>query len=152
MASQEASRTASPSGYNVSQQEGKYWVMILTNSDAELDATLPSNKISLSSAFSLEFKIELVPYTSFSLVSSKVVKIDPDTIVSNDSESRQILGTLYDFAKEWNGLEFLPEYDWSKIRIVDFQSLLREKQEIQLKMIKCVCMKCPDLLKHVLFF
>lgn len=43
----------------------------------------------------------------------------------------------------------IPEYDWSKIRDLEFQERLREKEGILGGLEGFQCSRCPDLVEHV---
>lgn len=43
----------------------------------------------------------------------------------------------------------IPEYDWSKIRELDFQEKYREKILLMKQLQYFQCTQCPDLIEHV---
>jgi antiviral helicase SKI2 len=59
-----------------------------------------------------------------------------------------VLAHLRELATNWNEVGHIPEFDWSRIRQVDFQQMWRDKQELLRQMSECVCKSCPDLDEH----
>lgn len=70
-----------------------------------------------------------------------------DAIIDLD-ETSEALDELYSIAQEWAASNLILEMDWSKIKQIDFQQLLREKNELARKMASCLCQTCPNISDH----
>src|SRR5690348_8612646 len=45
----------------------------------------------------------------------------------------------------------IPEFDWSKIREMEFQEQSKEKSNLLSQLSRFQCTRCPDLVEHVNF-
>lgn len=94
--------------------------------------------------------MECLSFTSISLVTSSQIKIqDPDIIISlrRTEELKLLAYNVYEVAECFKS-EGISEYDWSKIRDLDFQDVYREKKELLKDLSLFHCQKCPDLIAH----
>jgi hypothetical protein len=62
---------------------------------------------------------------------------------------REALALLGDVAREWLGLDKIPEVDWSRIRSLDFQETLRERERLQKQTTDRRCFSCDLFEEHV---
>ena len=56
---------------------------------------------------------------------------------------------LYEIANRLSNVSVIPEYDWTKIKELEFQEKLREKNRLSESLTNFTCTKCPDLVSHV---
>ena len=94
--------------------------------------------------------VEVVPFSSISAVTSKQVRVqNADEIITlkRESDLRVLASLLHDTGVELKK-EHLVDYDWSKIRDLDFQEQFRERSAILKTLNTFQCAKCPDLLTH----
>jgi antiviral helicase SKI2 len=64
-------------------------------------------------------------------------------------DRRQLESELQSIIKDWTSLGRVPEVDWSRIRLLEFQDLLRDKATLMDKVEPSICLTCPEFSKHV---
>lgn len=150
-----AARGGSGNSYSLAKSEEKaFWVMIILHKERlELEMPiLPVTRIALPQADQISHRIELLPATSFMIITSKCVKINTEDILATGDENmpsiRQIINEVFDIGSLWKRQRSVQEYNWEKVRNVDFQHIYREKNELLKLMLRCVCVACPDLDLH----
>jgi hypothetical protein len=57
---------------------------------------------------------------------------------------------LFELASRLSLLSVIPEFDWTKIKELEFQEKLREKKRLWDSLKNFKCTKCPDLTSHVI--
>ena len=112
------------------------------------DIAFPVDYIHLGPNVSVS--VENIPFSAISIVTIKQIKIqNVDEILSkNDPEMQMLLMRLLSIGSEIRNDGIL-EYDWSKIRDLEFQEHHRERLsllKVELKSFQCT--KCPELLDH----
>ena len=65
---------------------------------------------------------------------------------------REALASLGDVVREWLDLDKIPEVDWSRIRSLDFQETLRERERQQKQTTDRHCFSCDLFEEHVSFY
>jgi len=115
------------------------------------------------------YELRAVPTTSISLVTDCVIKVrasaidapliymfltqvDIDEIVERHRKSKMMdaIKSLSGILQDW--LTFrstIPEVDWSKIRLLDFQETLQQRNTIVKWNSNRECSQCPDFTPHV---
>jgi antiviral helicase SKI2 len=58
---------------------------------------------------------------------------------------------LQSIVTEWISLGDVPEVDWSRIRLLEFQDLFRKRAILIDKVEQSTCLSCPEFYKHVSF-
>ena len=155
---QSASRSTSMASYSVDSKTDKtFSVLIMTDHEkATLQEapTRPVTHVGLPPLDKQFMRVELFPYSAISIVTSKHIKIDPEIILNtkHPNDLHEVNTLLNAAAQEWSQQGQVSEFDWSKIRQVEFQQLYREKQACLHDMQRCQCRHCPDLLEHVVYF
>ncbi|KAF7784214.1 hypothetical protein Agabi119p4_379 [Agaricus bisporus var. burnettii] len=97
------------------------------------------------------YQLHIVPTSSISLVSNRVVKVDVDSIVERHHISKMNEGitALSTILQDWlANNEPIPEVDWSKIRALDFQETQRQRDLVRERNIARACLRCPDFSSH----
>jgi antiviral helicase SKI2 len=93
------------------------------------------------------FVIELIAFSSLSLISAQIIRVDSEAILERKQDMDVLVSEIYGLSCSWKS-SVIPEHDWSKIRQVDFQQLQREKSQLLNQMYACSCNHCPILLNH----
>jgi len=62
---------------------------------------------------------------------------------------RQLESDLKPIVSEWTTLGRVPEIDWTRIRLLEFQDLLRDRAILIENVEHCICPTCPKFSKHV---
>ena len=68
-----------------------------------------------------------------------------------DFEANQkiYLEEIFEIGRRFSKIGTIPEYDWIKIKELEFQEKLREKRILLESLSNFQCCKCPDLNIHV---
>jgi hypothetical protein len=67
------------------------------------------------------------------------------------SKSRMldVISQLGDLAGEWAGYNRVPEVDWARTRLFDFQELLSRRNTLVKRLDSLACVLCEDFEHHV---
>lgn len=114
---------------------------------------MPVTYLAIPERDSIGNAIECIPYTAISVVTAKHIKIDSQVILTQHKKSDLVLlgNQLFEIAEELSQEATLPEFDWIKLRDLEFQEAYREKQVLLQQMSSFRCSQCPDLIQHVVF-
>ncbi|KAI0361085.1 antiviral helicase [Trametes cingulata] len=94
-----------------------------------------------------------IPLSSIAMVSNRTIKLELEWIVDKRriSYMNQAVRSLQAVLGEWLQAGSVPEVDWSKIRALEFQELLRARNEAVPKLDRFQCISCPSFEDHYLF-
>ncbi|KAI9317442.1 NUC185 domain-containing protein [Dichotomocladium elegans] len=147
---------AVPSGTATSSQKIFYCLMMVSK-DAETDlqatdenAPLPLTVINVPESMDSKTEIASIGVSDILLVTKSSIRLDVDGILTgNDvmelTRVKQELKKLSDDAKRGP----IAEFDWQKIKDIEFQELLRSKADcVRALRSNFTCTKCPDLVEH----
>jgi antiviral helicase SKI2 len=114
------------------------------------------------------YQLELVPLTSIVMVTNRTVKASIFHIVrlANDKSIDQVevdeilnrllisrmnegVAALHPLVNEWMDVGVITEVDWNRVRVLEFQDLLRSRNSLAKHLGDKECLKCPELAKHV---
>jgi antiviral helicase SKI2 len=107
---------------------------------------LPITRLSLPPSSS--YRVETYPYTDILTITQDVVKIESSYHQLVESELSKISFDLLQIGKEYDKCSNIPEYDWSKMRELEFQEKLAEKSSLLKSLNNYQCTQCPDLDSH----
>ena len=95
------------------------------------------------------YEIECLSYTTFTFISSKAIKVDSDSIMTEKrtADLRKLALQTLDTVFGINILEM--EFDWSKIRDLDFQESYQERNSLINQLPTFKASICPELDRHV---
>jgi antiviral helicase SKI2 len=119
-----------------------YQVLLLADTCSEVADAIPATLLNFTDG--KPYVIETIPHTAILTITSASIRIN-SLDWSDASKSDIVAFSVFDIVRHWKQS---PEHDWSKIRQVDFQQLYREKTDLLAGMLKCECMKCPNLPTH----
>ncbi|KAG6878176.1 hypothetical protein C0993_011249 [Termitomyces sp. T159_Od127] len=96
------------------------------------------------------YELKAVPLTSVSLVTSRSVKVEVDSIVERHLISRMKDGiaALETLVDEWLFLDAIPENEWDRMRALDFQDLLHARKSRIQKLLGKTCTACSNFMDH----
>ncbi|KAI0652358.1 antiviral helicase [Trametes meyenii] len=96
------------------------------------------------------YELKAIPLTSMALISNRTIKVDADYIVEGHRKSHinAAISALQDVLGGWPKLESVPEVDWSRLRALEFQELLRARNELVPRMNSFACTACPNFEEH----
>ncbi|KAI9462301.1 antiviral helicase [Lactarius psammicola] len=95
------------------------------------------------------YKAMSVPVTSIALVTSRTIKIDVDAIVGQSrSRAQDAVTQLENLANECASSNYIPEVDWARMRLFDFQELLSRRNSLAKRLEGLSCVLCEDFEQH----
>ncbi|KDQ63053.1 hypothetical protein JAAARDRAFT_29053 [Jaapia argillacea MUCL 33604] len=96
------------------------------------------------------YELRRVPLTSVSLVTSRSTKVDVDAIVERHkiTPMKEAAEWLKAVVAEWCTAETIPETDWSKMRALEFQDILRSRDGLEKRLSNKSCILCGDFNDH----
>ncbi|KAF7970863.1 hypothetical protein HWV62_22674 [Athelia sp. TMB] len=96
------------------------------------------------------YELIAIPLTSISIVTSKTVKVEVDAIVERHiiAPMKDVVRSLSAIAEEWTASGLVPEIDWARMRSLDFQEVLRARNELTTRLHSTICATCPDFEQH----
>ena len=79
------------------------------------------------------------------------MQVEVDAIVDRHliSRMRDAIAQLGALIEEWSSAPEIPEIDWSRMRALEFQEILRERTRLVERSRDSVCLHCPDFGRHV---
>ena len=79
------------------------------------------------------------------------MQVEVDAIVDRHliSRMRDSIAQLGALVEEWSSAPEIPEIDWSRMRALEFQEILRERTRLVERSRDSVCLHCPDFGRHV---
>ncbi|KAN0134981.1 DSHCT (NUC185) domain containing protein [Lactarius tabidus] len=95
------------------------------------------------------YKGATVPATSIALVTSRTIKIDVDSILEQSrSSALEAASQLEILAKEWANSGHIPEVDWARMRVFEFQELLSRRVSLAKGLEGLSCVLCEKFEQH----
>ncbi|KAH9950987.1 antiviral helicase, partial [Amylocystis lapponica] len=96
------------------------------------------------------YQFRIIPLTSIAMVTDRVIKVEVDYIVlaRKSHHMQAAIMSLSSILSEWINHGSIPEVDWNKIRSLDFQEILRSRNELVKKLDKYGCTLCEDFEDH----
>ncbi|KAI8826931.1 antiviral helicase [Fimicolochytrium jonesii] len=138
-------------------EDKKYSILILTDQNdltkegmASANAPMPVTRVTVPSAEKIDNEIVDLPVTDIWVITKLQIKIDPELVTAkrDRAEIARAVQELLRIGQEINAAGQISEYDWSKIRDIDFQERYREKEHLLAQLNNFQCVKCPDLMEH----
>jgi len=92
-----------------------------------------------------------VPMTSIALVTSRTLKVDIDAIIERHlmSPMNDVVAQLGALANEWANNNHIPEVDWARMRLLEFQDLLSRRNTLVKRVEGSACVLCEEFEPHV---
>jgi antiviral helicase SKI2 len=59
------------------------------------------------------------------------------------------IAALLPHVNQWMDVGEITEVDWSRVRVLEFQDLLRSRNSLAKHLGDKECLKCPEIAKHV---
>ncbi|PBK76603.1 antiviral helicase [Armillaria solidipes] len=96
------------------------------------------------------YELTSVPLTSICLVTARTVKVDVTTIVDRHliSAMREGVTALASMVSDWSSTGNIPEVEWSKIRSLNFQEVLRSRSAYVQRIQNRSCLLCEKFEEH----
>ncbi|KAF9975728.1 hypothetical protein BGZ73_000530 [Actinomortierella ambigua] len=136
-----------------------FWCLILQNSQEAASQTaeekttpLPITRLKTPDSASCTQVIEAVPYKEISTITDTAIRIDEDALLEKNDvrETTRVRQELLRYAAEIEDSKtgLVKEYDWSKLKTLEFQEALRDRKRNVERILTFQCNKCPDLNAH----
>ncbi|KAJ3353531.1 hypothetical protein GGF32_002946, partial [Allomyces javanicus] len=119
---------------------------VITGDDVDA-APLPVTRVQVPTADNADGKVVTVPMGDVALVTNAMVPVNADEVLKNKVERALVTQELRRYA-ERTVADGLVEYDWSKLRDLEFQIKYRERRTLMTSLKGFRCMNCPDLIAH----
>ncbi|KAH9982737.1 antiviral helicase [Lactifluus volemus] len=96
------------------------------------------------------YEAAVVPVTSIALVTTRFLKIEIDAILERQLKSpmQDAISQLGDLASEWASCNHVPEVDWARVRLFDFQELLSRRSTLVERLDGIACILCEEFEQH----
>ncbi|KAI0830808.1 antiviral helicase [Trametes gibbosa] len=94
-----------------------------------------------------------VPLSSIAMVTNRSIKVETEWIVEKHriSYMNDAIRSLQQVLAEWVRAGSIPEVDWSRLRALEFQELLRARNELVPPLDRFTCVSCPSFDDHYLY-
>ncbi|KAF9163660.1 hypothetical protein DFQ26_002281 [Actinomortierella ambigua] len=136
-----------------------FWCLILQNSQDSAEETaeekttpLPITRLKTPDSATCTQVVEAVPYKEISTITDTAIRIDEDALLEKNDirEMTRVRQELLRYAAEVEDSKtgLGKEYDWSKVKTLEFQESLRERKRYIDRILTFQCNKCPDLSAH----
>ncbi|KAF9575729.1 hypothetical protein EC968_001919 [Mortierella alpina] len=140
----------------VAKQAKSFWCCILseqmsTDGSIDKDVPLPVTLLKTSNLQQGSQVIEPVPYHDIIIITDTVLQIDVEGLLKKDVQAlNKVRMELNRYAEgvEENLGGLVTEFNWNKIKDLEFRENLAQKQVLFSKILQCQCNKCPDLRAH----
>ncbi|KAI6047978.1 ATP-dependent RNA helicase [Pisolithus marmoratus] len=98
------------------------------------------------------YQLESVPISSISLVTNKTIKVDASGIIESHKKSPmlEVVTLLQSTVQEWLPSKVIPEVNWGRMRLLEFQEALRERNHILRSIEMASCVLCENFEDHYL--
>ncbi|KAH9486365.1 Putative ATP-dependent RNA helicase [Psilocybe cubensis] len=96
------------------------------------------------------YELTAVPLTSIVMVSNRMIQVQVNDIVDRHliSRMKDAISSLQSVVEEWSSGESIPEVDWSRMRSLEFQEVLRSRDFLVRQIQNNICVMCPDFDHH----
>ena len=122
--------------------------ILVPASESEL-APLPITVVDIPEIGFISHEIVTVVYTDIAVVTKFEMKLDlKEDLIPNTAEAISIEQRLFQIAKEMKDAGHLFEFDWGKLRDIEFQERLKEKDILFRSLSRYDCIHCLDLNDH----
>ncbi|KAJ2987960.1 hypothetical protein NUW54_g9269 [Trametes sanguinea] len=92
-----------------------------------------------------------IPLTSIAMVSNRSIKTEWIVEKHRISYMNDAMRSLQGVLGEWLQQGSIPEVDWNRLRALDFQELLRTRNELVPRLNTFACISCPEFEEHYTF-
>ncbi|KAF9207127.1 hypothetical protein BGZ49_001115 [Haplosporangium sp. Z 27] len=138
----------------VAKQSKSYWCCILTEAKQDktiVDVLVPVTRLKTLNQQETSQVVEAVPYYDIFTITDTCIAIDAEAIIRKDiqalTKARKDLNRYAEEVEErQNGL--VTEFNWSKIKDLEFRQHLAQRKNLFASILECQCNKCPDLKVH----
>ncbi|KAJ3895777.1 antiviral helicase [Lentinula edodes] len=96
------------------------------------------------------YQLMTVPLSSISLVTDRTIKVDVGAIADRHliSRMREVISVLKGIAEEWCNIGTIPEIDWNRMRMMEFQEVLQFRDSLLTQQENKGCLLCNDFEDH----
>ncbi|KAF9075050.1 antiviral helicase [Rhodocollybia butyracea] len=96
------------------------------------------------------YQLTTVSLSSISMVTDRTIKVDARAIADRHliSRMREAISALQDVCGEWQATGTIPEIDWNRMRMMEFQELLQSRNSLLKRLEPKGCLLCNDFSDH----
>ncbi|KAG0368293.1 hypothetical protein BGZ54_002253 [Gamsiella multidivaricata] len=138
------------------KQSKSFWCCILTEPKqdkpgVDKDVLVPVTQLKTPSEQESSQVVEAVAYHDIFTITDTSLQVDVEAIMRKDVQAvtkvrRDLIRYVEEIEERQAGL--VTEFNWSKIKDLEFREYLAQKQALFGKILQCQCNKCPDLKAH----
>ncbi|KAF9438784.1 hypothetical protein BGZ76_004860 [Entomortierella beljakovae] len=127
----------------VAKQSKSYWCCILAEANSG-DVVVPVTQLKISNQQESSQTIEAVPYHDIFIITNTCLNINAEALIKKDMQAlAKVRKDLIRYAEEVeeknNGL--VTEFNWNKIKDLEFREYLSQKMSLFAKILECQCNK-----------
>ncbi|KAF9187392.1 hypothetical protein BGZ50_001970 [Haplosporangium sp. Z 11] len=147
-----------PEADMAAKQLKSFWCCILTEhvldedkATIDKDVPLPVTLLKTSNHQQSGQVVEPVAYYDIFTITDTALQVNVEAIMRKDiQELTKVRRELIRYAEEVEERQggLVSEYNWNKIKDLEFHENLRQKQALFARILQCQCNKCPDLRAH----
>ncbi|KAG0338050.1 hypothetical protein BG004_007384, partial [Podila humilis] len=144
-------------GADLSAKQVRSFLCLVVVNDAEdgveVTVPLPVTRLQTPNHLHSSQVVEIVPFTDIFLITDTVIRIDLDGMMAKDADAPEKVRVRRELTRYAEQIEdqragIVTEYSWDKIKNLDFNETLHQRQNIFAKLVECQCNKCIDLKTH----
>ncbi|KAJ3769464.1 antiviral helicase [Lentinula raphanica] len=96
------------------------------------------------------YQLTIAPLSSISLVTDRTIKVDVGAIADRHliSRMREAIVALQEIVEEWCNTSHIPEIDWNRMRMLEFQEILLSRNNLLTRLKTKDCPSCADFDAH----
>ncbi|KAF9210880.1 hypothetical protein BGZ59_008812 [Podila verticillata] len=144
-------------GADLSAKQAKSFLCLVVVNEAddgsEVTVPLPVTRLQTPNHLQSTQVVEVVPYTDIFLITDTVIRVDLDAAMAKETDAPEKVRirrelTRYAEQVEDQNAGIVKECGWDKIKDLDFNETLHQRQNIFARLVECQCNKCIDLKTH----
>ncbi|KAF5392467.1 hypothetical protein D9757_002240 [Collybiopsis confluens] len=96
------------------------------------------------------YQLAVVTLSSITMITDRTIKVDVSAIADRHliSRMREAQSLLQNIAQEWHQGGSIPEVDWNRMRLMDFQETLQTRNNLLVRLEGKGCLLCKDFDDH----
>ncbi|KAJ4485612.1 antiviral helicase [Lentinula aciculospora] len=96
------------------------------------------------------YQLTSVSLSSISMVTDRTIKVDVGAIVDRHLISRmcEVISVLQGITEEWCNTGIIPEIDWNRMRMMEFQEILQSRNTVLTRLDNKACLLCNEFKDH----
>jgi len=145
----------------LAKQAKSFWCCILTEVNSkdekpavDKDIPMPVTRLRTTNHQQSNLVVEAVPFLDIITITDTTLRVDVEAILKKNVQAMtKARNDLIRYADEVEDHQqgLVVEFNWGKIKDLEFRENLAQKHALFARILECQCNKCPDLKPHVCF-